>query len=811
MSTTEIAAQETEEQFNLQDFFSLCILHWRWFVLSVGVCLLLGALYLLHTQPTYTRHATILVKEDAKNSSLGINLSGVADMGMFSPMSKADNELVSIQSPALAREVVKRLHLDTSYSTKSLLRTNTLYGTNLPITVEMLDIEDNGSASFKTEIDQADSTKVTLTDFTLEGDKVDGEVTAQLGDTVVTPIGQVVLTKSLYYDGAPKDNAIYVSHNPVINVIQTMEKKLKGALTKDGSSIIELDYTDTSIQRAEDVLNTLISVYNEDWVKDKNQIAVSTSRFIDNRLAVIERELGNVDSDISSYKSEHLIPDLGMATSMYMTKASEANSQLLDLNNQLYMARHVRNLVGNSQEELLPANMGIGANGVEEQIAMYNEMLLKRNSLIANSSEQNPLVLDYNQKLKAMRVAIAGSIDTQISGLEAQIRAFKASEQQNTRQIASNPTQAKYLLSVERQQKVKESLYLFLLQKREENELSQAFTAYNTRVVTPPMGGMLPTAPNSRMVIMISFMIGLLIPMAVLYVSEMMDTRIRGRKDLENVPIPFVGEIPLVVAGKARKSSFAKIKGLFRKKGSRKDDTYSILVKQGSRNMINEAYRVIRSNVEFMLGADSKSKIVMVTSINPGSGKTFTVLNLAASFSLKGKKVALVDLDMRCASLSSFIGKTSKGIAGYLAGKIDNWHDIVNHVPGYEYLDLIPVGTLPPNPSELLYSSRLKQMFDQMRDEYDLVFIDCPPTEVVADTSIIAKQVDMTLYLIRANLLRRDMLPVIIRYYDEHKYNNMALLLNGVNREHARYGYHRYGYGYGYGYGTYGGYTKDDE
>lgn len=489
MSTTDIATQETEEQFNLQDFLSLCLVHWRWFVLSVGVCLCLGALYLLHTQPTFTRHATILIKEDSKSSGLGLQLSSVADMGMFSPMSKADNELVSIQSPALAREVVKRLHLNMNYSTKSLLRTNTLYGTNLPISVTMLGVEDNGSASFKAEIGGSDSTKVTLSDFKFDGDKLAGEVKTQLGDTVDTPIGPVVIEKSLYYEEAPKDAAIYVSRVPVINAIQDIGKNLKGALTKEGSSVIELDYNDTSIQRAEDILNTLISVYNEDWVKDKNQIAVSTSRFIDNRLAVIERELGNVDSDISSYKSEHLIPDLGMATSMYMTKASEANSQLLDLNNQLYMARHVRSFVGSNPNDLLPANTGIGANGIEEQIATYNEMLLKRNSLIANSSDQNPLVLDYNQKLASMRSAIGASIDTQISGIEAQIRSFQASERQNTRQIASNPTQAKYLLSVERQQKVKEALYLFLLQKREENELSQAFTAYNTRIVTPPKIG----------------------------------------------------------------------------------------------------------------------------------------------------------------------------------------------------------------------------------------------------------------------------------------------------------------------------------
>ncbi|MCM1021964.1 MAG: polysaccharide biosynthesis tyrosine autokinase [Muribaculum sp.] len=804
MSTTDNVTQETDEQFNLREFMSLCILHWRWFVLSIGVCLILGSLYLLHKQPTYNRHATILIKEDSKKSGIGLELSAVADMGMFSPMSKAENELASIKSPALAKEVVKRLHLNMEYSTKSLLRTNSLYGTTLPVTVTMLEVDDNESAGFKLDINENDSTEIVLSDFARGGEDYDKSITAQLGDTVSTPIGLVIIDKSLYFDEAPKDKTIAVNHIPITLAIQAVGANLTGTQTKDGSSIIELDYTDTSIQRAEDVLNTLISVYNEDWVKDKNQIAVSTSRFINNRLAVIEQELGNVDSDISSYKSEHLIPDLTMATSMYMSKASEANSQLLDLNNQLYMARHIRNFIDSNHNDLLPANSGINSSGIEEQINTYNEMLLKRNSLASNSSEQNPLVQEYNRKLSAMRSAIATAMEAHISGLSAQIRSFQASEQQSTRQIASNPTQAKYLLSVERQQKVKEALYLFLLQKREENELSQAFTAYNTRIVTPPMGSMLPTAPNTNMVIFVSFMLGLIIPIAIIYISEASNNKIRGRKDLENVSIPFVGEIPLTGAAKKTNKLFAK------KDKKQKKEVYNIVVKNGSRNVINEAYRVVRSNIEFMMGADQGSKVIMLTSINPGSGKTFTTLNLAASFALKGKKVVVIDLDMRRASLSSVCGSPSKGISGYLAGQISDWHTVVNPIPEHEGLYIVPVGTLPPNPSELLYSPLLKKMLDEMRQQYDMIFIDCPPTEIVADASIIAKLADMTIYIVRANLLQRDMLPVIERYYSEHKYTNMALLLNGTDSVKSRYGYHRYGYGYGYGYGNYGGYSKDE-
>ena len=321
---------------------------------------------------------------------------------------------------------------------------------------------------------------------------------------------------------------------------------------------------------------------------------------------MIEQELGHVDENISSYKSEHLLPDVQAAASMYMAQSSETNAQILALNTQLSMARYIRNYLTNaaSKNQLLPANSGIESPGIEQQIANYNTAQLRRNDLVANSSEKNPLVVDMDRSLENMRQAIVTSIDNHIATLNTQLRSLQQSERQTTERIAANPTQGKYLLSVERQQKVKESLYLFLLQKREENELSQAFTAYNTRVITPPSGSMIPTAPVKKNVLLVAFALGVLIPVVVIFVRENLNTKVRGRKDLENLSLPFVGEVPLAPGS--------------RKKGKGADEA-KIVIQQGSRDVVNEAFRVLRTNLEFMLeaGGEGRADVVLFTSFNP--------------------------------------------------------------------------------------------------------------------------------------------------------------------------------------------------
>ena len=589
---------------------------------------------------------------------------------------------------------------------------------------------------------------------------------------------------------------IYVSRVTPHDATVAYLSRLTVGLQSEETTIVDLSFQDVNTQRAEDVLNTLIAVYNENWVKDKNQIAVGTSMFINERLDVIEQELGHVDENISSYKSANLLPDVQAASSLYMSQSSETSSKILDLNTQLSMARYIRNYMtaSGNRGQLLPANTGLQGGNVEQQIGEYNAMQLQRNNLVANSSEKNPLVTDMDQSLSALHGAIISSIDNLIVSLNTQIASLERSEQQTTARIAriaANPSQAKHLLSVERQQKVKEQLYLFLLQKREENELSQAFTAYNTRVITPPNGSMVPTAPVKTSVIMIALVVGLAIPMLGIVLSVAMNTTVRGRKDLESLSVPFIGEIPQ--QGKKRRLSK---RNHIQKK--------PIVVEEKSRDIINEAFRSVRTNLEFMTGNTSGAKIIMVTSFNPGSGKTFVAINLATCLAIKQKKVLVIDLDLRRATLSQYAKQVKPGISNYLAGQVLTIQDITtDEEDRHSSLDIIPVGTIPPNPTELLASERLEQLLAQLRKEYDYILIDCPPIEIVADATIISKYVDATLFVVRAGLLQRNMLPQLNKLYNSHKYKNMTVLLNGTELVHGR----RYGYQYGYNYG-YGRYDK---
>ena len=784
---------QQDDFLRIQDLLYLCLARWKWFVLSLMVTIGVATVYLLRTPAVYTRTASVLIKEDSKGKSVSSDLESFSEFGLFQSGTNVNNELITFQSPALMTEVVKRLRLDMNYFVPGKFHRQVAYGLTLPVDVTINDLPENESAGFTLKI-QPDGT-LYLSDFIRNGTDLDEkDVKGSLLDSITTPLGKIIIhTTPNYVKG--EAYTLYVGKSSLYNAVNSCSSNLSVSLNSEKASVIDLSFKDNSTQRAEDVLSMLISVYNENWVKDKNQIAVSTSMFINERLGVIERELGNVDEDISSYKSEHLLPDVQAASSMYMAQSSEANVQILSLNNQLYMTRYIRNYLANdaNRTQLLPANSGIESANIESQIAEYNKQLLQRNSLVANSSTENPLVVDMDQALASMRGAIIRSIDNQIVTLNSQIKSLRQTEQQTTSRIAANPTQAKYLLSVERQQKVKEALYLFLLQKREENELSQAFTAYNTRIVTPPHGSMLPTSPVHKNIFMVAFALGLLIPVVIIFMRENMNTRVRGRKDLENLTIPFIGEIPLFTRKK---------KGIL---GKKPQEVKAVVVKEGNRDIINEAFRVLRTNLEFMTGKDKTSNVIIMTSFNPGSGKSFLTMNIAMSLAIKGKKVLVIDGDLRHASASSYIDSPDKGLSDYLGGRIDNLDEIIVPDPKHKSMDILPVGTIPPNPTELLFDERLKQTIDTVREQYDYVLIDCPPVELVADTQIIEKLADRTIFVVRAGLLERSMLSELEKIYDEKKYKNMSLILNGTEGSGGRYGYcygYRYGYGSGYHYGS---------
>jgi len=786
------------DSLTVKELFCLCLAKWRMFAVSAAVAAGLAVLYILLTPPVYTRSALVMVKEDGKGRSIGGDITSLfADMGLMQANANVNNELLAMQTPAAILETVKRLKLDVDYRASGIFHKQTLYGMQLPVEACMPELDDSESASFTIRL--LPGARIELTDFgSSRREFDDAAVTGALGDTLATPLGRIAVTAGPSYSAGEEYRPIYVSRTNLYDCTDDCRERLRAELSSEDATIIELSYEDVSIARAEDVLNTLISVYNEEWIKDKNRITVSTTTFITERLGALERELGDVDTNISSYKSSNLLPDAEKVSDIYLEQSREVRERILMLGTQISMARYIRNYMtdGKNLNLLLPADSGLESPGIEAQIAEYNAMQLRRNNLAANSSEHNPLIVDLDQSLAAMRSAIVTSIDNLVVSLDTRKNELERSERRTTERIAANPDQTKYLQTVGRQQKVKEALYLFLLQKREENELSQAFTAYNIRMLTPPMGSLKPIAPRKKLILLAALCLGLFIPFAVIYLRESLNTSVRGRRDLERLSVPFMGEIPLHEESRGRRGLFA---GAMRLSGRHRRERRRIVVKEGSRDIVNEAFRVLRTNLEFMAG--NGTEVFLLTSFNPGSGKTFLTMNIAASLAIKGKKVLVIDGDLRHASLSAYAGTPDAGLSDYLAGRVVSWRDIVRKVDDeYRTLDMVPVGTVPPNPAELLSGERLERLVAEVRPLYDYVFIDCPPVDMVADTQILEKAADRSFFVIRAGLLERGMLAEVESLYTQKRLKNMAVILNGTENEAGRYGY-RYGYKYGYRYG----------
>lgn len=806
-----------DDFLRLQDLFYLCLARWKWFVLSLFVTMGAAGYYLLSTPNVYQRTASLLIKDESKGSSINNDVESMfSDMGLGGTKSNVNNELIAIKSPSVLLEVGKQLKLNVDYAVDGRFHRNVLYGNDLPVTVQFLTIGEEHYGSMTVYLKGGD--KFELTDFkgtSSNGTPVETNktVTGKLGKLVQTPLGKVKLEAAPSYAAFIKGGdapALYVSHTDLYSMTNRILGSLTVGLNEEKTTIVNLTYTDVQTKRAEDILNTIIAVYRKNWLDDKNQMTVSTSHFITERLGVIERELGDVDKDISSFKSRNLLPDVETAAQQYMQKSGDVDKQILELNSRLSMARYLRDFLTGKvgKNQLLPANIGIDSPGIEQQITEYNKQQLERNNLVANSSEQNPLVADYDQSLASMRHSIVTSIDNFVVTLNSQLANLQANEAQTTSQIASNPTQAKYLQTVGRQQKVKEALYLFLLQKREENELSKAFTAYNTRIITPPTGDIKPVQPVRRNIILVAFVLGVLIPVVVIFIRENMNTTVRGRNDLKNITIPFLGEIPYCISRKNRPTLLQRIQ--FWKKPK---ETRQIVVKAGKRDIVNEAFRVLRTNLEFMIGTHPEQNVIILTSFNPGSGKSHLACNIAMSLAIKEKKVLVIDGDLRHGSTSMLVGSPGEGLSDYLNGRTDDLEGIICH--GEEYglvkdFDVLPVGTMPPNPTELLFTDRLEKLIRQMRGEYDYVFIDCPPVEIVADTQIIEKLADRTIFVVRSGLMQRSLLGDIEQLYKDQKFKNMSLILNGTKAQGGRYGhYYRYGYHYGYGYGYHYGSDKN--
>ena len=777
---------EDESSLKLSDLWNLIWGHKWWYVLALIVAVACAVFYLYRTPTTYSSTAKVLVDEsnqDATMRNLGVASAGMMRLRSFNSV---ENEIEAFSSVDYMQKVVERLGLQTTYIQPLKLKSVDL-ATNSP--VQLVLAGENPHTSFKFDLTRVDENHVKLSNMMIKDEPIGEAVEVQFGDTVATALGRLAIFPTEYIEDF--ETSIEVKWESAIAAAKRYCGKLNVSLSGKESSVVVIKVNDTDPQRASNVITTLINVYEEMWVANKNRAAVNTTKFLNERLSIIEQDLATVEEALRKYKSSNKLTDIKAVSQLYLNQSSQYSTKAFEVRNQISVASFIKDYLNDPANamSLIPADLGISSGTVNSEIKEYNELVLQRDRLLTGSGANNPMVADLNTAIAAIRSSILNSIENLISTLDLQLSRIEGQEKEILARISSSSGQELQLLSIERQHEITQELYKFLLQKREENELAALVNVGNTQLLQSPESSVVPVGPNKMMILLVALVLGLGAPFAYFFLRKMMDTVIKNKGDLGNLSVPFLAEIPRYVKPGER----------FKKLGKKKDDKANtkIIVEAGSRDMMNEAYRVLRTNMDLMIGRNSGSKVLMFTSFNPNAGKTFSVLNIAASMALKGSKVIIVDLDLRKASLSKALGIEHSGVAAYLNGKSDSFKGNAEEIS--ENLFVLPVGTLPPNPTELLLTDRFKQMIDQMRSEYDYVFIDCPPIEVVADASIITEVVDMTVFVMRANQMHKDVLPEIEALYKSGKYKHMTMILNCVDIQYKKYGYGKSSYGYGYG------------
>lgn len=772
---TNNSSNKNDQGLNIVDLFMYLASQWKWFLLSILICGGIAWYNYARAPLVYFRSATVIIKDPSNKAST----SGLDRFDNFINKVNVANEILQFRSKKLMREVVQRVHADVSYQIKDGLRSNELYNES-PVLVSLPDALPEQSFSFTMTL--KDAKTVTLSDFSGIEAKPSYEVA--LNDTVAIIEGMnVVVTATNYLRDSWLNTPIRVQKLPVESMVNYYKNALGIQQEEEEASILTLALKDSSPARAEDVLNTLITVYNEEAIKEKNQVAVNTANFINERLIIIERELGNVESNLESFKQRNQIVDIASSAGMYMTESQKYNADAMELETQLRLANFIKDYLTDPSKEtdLIPSNTGISDMNIENQISLYNAAKLKRDHLIDDSSVNNPVVQELNNSLRAMKQSIIRAVDNMIVSLNVKRNDAQNREMRAQDRVTAIPTKERQMLSIERQQKIKEALYLFLLNKREENALSQAMADNNARVIDGAEGSNAPISPNRNRILLLGLLVGIALPGAVCLAILFMDTRVHGRKDIEGVTsVPYLGEIPL-------------------DKEAMKDHRKKVMaVKEQGDDIVSEAFRILRTNMVFLSKKDKPAQVITFTSFNIGAGKTFIARNLSMSLAYMKKRVVMVDLDIRKGTLSRHFGHYHVGVTNYLSDNTVKVDDIIQHQEGF---DLIPAGILAPNPAELLMDNRLDELMNELRTRYDYIIADNVPVGLIADATIANRIADLTIFVVRAGKLDRRQLPDIEKLYQEKKLKNMALVLNGANPERHGYGY-SYGYGYGYGYRT---------
>lgn len=778
----------SEEQINIQEILFRYLIHWPWFVVSAIVCVALAWGYLRLTTPVYNISATVLIKDEKKGG--GANMSSELEKmglnGFVSSSSNIENEIEVLKSRTLAREVVSSLGLFVTYMDEDKFPNKELYRTS-PVLVSLTPQEADRLPQTM-EIDMLLQPAGAMDVQVKVGKKEYRKHLEKLPAVFPTDEGTVAFfanndtLSSLRPESVTTERHITAYINRPFAVAKGYAGSLSITPTSKATSVVTVSLKNSNTQRGKDYIDKLLEMYNINANNDKNEVAQRTAEFIDERIDIISKELGSTERDLENFKRSAGITDLTSEAQIALTGNAEYEKKRVENQTQINLVMDLKKYLQGSGYEVLPANVGLQDAGVAGAIDRYNEMVAERKRLLRTSTESNPAIVNLTTSIRAMRSNIQTTLDATLKGLEITKADLIREASRDSRRISDAPTQERQFVSIARQQEIKSGLYLMLLQKREENAIVLAAIANNAKIIDEAQADSTPISPKRMMIYLAALVFGIGIPVGVIYLIGLTKFKIEGRADVEKLTsLPVVGDIPLA-----------------------DEKTGAIAVFENQNNLMSETFRNVRTNLQFML--ENGKNVILVTSTVSGEGKSFISANLAISLSLLGKKVVIVGLDIRKPGLNKVFNLPKKeyGITQFLTNSTVNLMDLVHHSDINKNLYILPGGTVPPNPTELLARDGLEKAVEILRKNFDYVILDTAPVGMVTDTLLIGRVADLSVYVCRADYTRKTEFTLINELAENNKLPNLCIAINGLDLQKKKYGYY-----YGYGkYGKYYGYGK---
>lgn len=795
--------QEEEMSFDFRTLLSMFLLNWQWFLLSVFICICAALIYLRYSTSVYQVSAKMLIKDEQRPNRGGSKqlLANMQDMGFITNSTGIENEVEILHSKILVREAVKDLKLYTEYRSEGRVKNMIIYK-NQPLNIDL-------DPATLEQMDKNILTETTIFKMTVSKDEryhLNGEILRN---------GGLLQSFTTAFDSLPvnfktKGGVITITENPgqtwglndgrmlvTIQAPMAVATRYLGALTVEPTSkitsIARMTLRNEHPIRGMEFLNQLAICYNRQANADKDEIALKTEEFINDRMEKIEKQLGNTEAELESYKKRHNLTQLRLDATETLAQSNQYSQRLSDANTQIQLLDYLREYVNNpdNRYELIPSNVGLSDQASTQLIVNYNQRVQDRNKLLRAASESAPQVQTMTSTIDELRSSIRTALmqarrsaDIQRQGIESQYRIYSS-------RVSSTPEQERVLTQIGRQQEVRSGLYLMMLEKREENAISLAATADKGKLIdTPAYEG--KVSPKKLIILLVALLIGLGLPLLIIYLFELLRYKIEGHDDVIRLTnLPIVADVAVV--NESAKS------------------TADIVVHENKNNQTDEIFRSMRTNIQFLL--ENNEKVILFTSSTAGEGKTFNAANLAVSFALLGKRVILVGLDIRKPALGHLFGLPDKqrGITTLLTTETVTKEAVEAQISKSgvnDNLDLLLAGPIPPNPTELLARENLKQVTDILRQEYDYIILDTAPVGLVTDTLQIGRVADVSCFVCRADYTPKASFSLVNGLSVEKKLPKMCIVLNGVDMSKKKYSYYYYGYGkYGrYGYGRYGGY-----